>query len=126
MRHGLALVGPDFAQKASAGGEVSQKLCRDASIRGQSVRAIGQGGVRLPIVDLWLQQLHLGAGDIGRVADNQLELTFDILKPVRDEDIGLLGNPDGLGIGIGNTAGFLGQVDPSAPGLSPPVGQQRQ
>ena len=65
----------DFADEDSAGAQELRRLRNERRVNFRAVRAAKKRGVRLVLADFALESGRVGAGDVGRIADDEIEGT---------------------------------------------------
>src|SRR5262249_11957151 len=70
------LAGADLDEQPAAGGQVRRRGGDEAVEDVQTVGAAVQGRARLAVAYVWGQLVNLGRRDVGRVAQDQVELRF--------------------------------------------------
>jgi len=97
-----------------------QKACQrwdQASVGVQPVRSSIQGSQRLMQTDIGHQGRDVTMGDIGGVADDQVELTTDRPSPITLQEKGASRDPAPLGIRAGHDDSVEGSVDTDPDGI---------
>jgi hypothetical protein len=68
-----ALIEGDFEEEAAAGVQARKGFFEDSAVEGEAVGAAVEGGFGFVVTDAAVEGFDLGAGDVGRVGDDQIE-----------------------------------------------------